>query len=307
MDIRKLEAFCRVYETKSFSKAGQEMFLSQPTISSHISYLERELDVVLFDRISRTAIPTRAGKLLYQKARELFRIQGETRAEIDELKNRVSGELVIGGSTIPANYFLPGVLAGFKARYPGVSIDLRVGDSSQVCEQLLSGDLDLGMVGGFAENPDLDFASVMQDELSFFAAPGLDKRTKRQMTLEELTTLPWVMREKGSGTRLALEKGLAGTGMQIKDFEVAVQVQNTEALVRCLLAGMGVGVTSRLAVEGHVQSGQLQTLDVQDIVLVRNFYLIRHKRRTLFPAVRVFINYVHDCARKLFFKGDLNE
>jgi len=302
-----LEAFCRVYETKSFSKAGQEMFLSQPTISSHISYLERELDVVLFDRISRTAIPTRAGKLLYQKARELFRVQSETRAEIDELKNRVSGELVIGGSTIPANYFLPGVLAGFKARYPGVSIDLRVGDSSQICEQLLSGELDLGMVGGFAENPDLDLASVMRDELAFFAAPELGLDTNRQLSLEELAGFPWVMRERGSGTRLALEKGLAGTGMQIRDLDIAVQVQNTEAMVRCLLAGMGVGVTSKLAVEEHLESGHLQTLNVRDIVLVRNFYQIRHKRRTLFPAVRVFIKYVQDCAHKRLPLGGGNE
>ncbi|MFP4657455.1 MAG: selenium metabolism-associated LysR family transcriptional regulator [Desulfonatronovibrionaceae bacterium] len=307
MDIRRLEVFCRVYETGSFSRAGQEMFLSQPTVSSHISHLERELDVSLFDRISRTAMPTRAGKLLYRRAKTIFSSLDETRAEMDELKDKVTGELTIGASTIPGNYFLPQVLAGFVSRYPGVLIDLRLGDSSTVSADLLSGELDLGLIGGFAENPDLELACVMQDELVFLSSPQLDLGGQREFDAAGLAELPWVMREQGSGTRLALEKALAETTVRLKDFYTLIRVQNTEAMVRCLLAQMGVGVTSRLAVEEHLQTGDLQTLLVKDIVLTRNFYLIRHKRRTIFPAARVFMDYVRKRAAAIFTAGEKDE
>lgn len=311
MDIRKLEAFCRVFEAKSFSRAGQEMFLSQPTISSHIAYLERELGVVLFDRVSRIAMPTQAGELLYKKACELFQIQNETRAAIDELKNKVSGDLVLGGSTIPANYFFPQVLAGFFRKYSGVSVDLRVADSNTICEQVLSGALDMAMVGGYAENPDLDFTSVMRDKLVFIASPdinipeGKKPDLNHSLDLSDLSRLPWVMREKGSGTRLCLEKALSQVGMHIRELTSSVLVQNTEAMIRCVLAGMGIGVTSRLAVDELLDNGRLLSLEVRDFPLVRDFFLIRHRRRSVFPAARALINHIQRQARRYFPEGEV--
>ncbi len=307
MEIRKLEAFCRVFETQSFSRAGQGMFLSQPTISAHISSLETEFGVTLFDRVSRSVIPTLAGEVLYKKACELFRIQRETKSEIDDLQNRVSGMVVLGGSTIPANYFFPAILADFQKRYANVTVDLRVGDSNEICDQVLAGNLDMGIVGGYAENPDLDFQTVMRDELVIVASPSMGLDFTRVWSPEELAMLPWVQREKGSGTRLALEKALARIGEQLDKFNTVIRVQNTEAMVRCIHAGLGVGVTSRMAVEEKIGNRELIVLEVQGVNLLRDFFLIRHKRRTEFPATRTLVKHIFQSRKKPNQESGLDE
>ena len=303
MDFRKLQAFAGVYQWQSFSRAAKELFLSQPTISTHVQSLEAELGVKLFDRIGRSVIPTQAGQILNNGVQKMFRTLEETRADIHDLKNQVCGLVIVGGSTIPSNYLLPAVLSSFRKTYPEVCVDLRIGDSSKVCQEVLSGELDFGIVGGFADHFDLEHELLMNDVLYVVSAPSLDLNLPDEIKAENFKNVPWVLREKGSGTRLAFENAMMDRGISIQDLTVSTLVQSTEAMVRCVLAGIGVGVTSRLAVQKYVDSGELTLLNVTDLNIKRNFYAVRHKRRTLFTCSKILI----DCVRKHICDNGYNE
>ncbi len=292
MDFRRLQAFASVYELESFSKAGKDLFLSQPTISTHVLSLEDELGVKLFDRIGRRVLPTQAGQVLYNGVKKIFRIIDETKADIHDLKNQVCGQVVVGGSTIPSNYLLPAVLSDFRKKYPEVCVDLRVGDSIKICRDVLSGELDFGIVGGFADHFDLDHGLLLKDTLYVVSSPGLKLKLPDRITPGDLKSMPWVLREKGSGTRQAFENAMSDCGIALQDMRISTLVQSTEALVRCVLAGVGVGVTSGLAVQKYVESGELTILDISDLDIKRNFYIIRHRRRSLFTCSNKLIECV---------------
>lgn len=299
LDFRRLEAFSKVYELRSFSRAGEVLFLSQPTISAHIASLEKELGVQLFDRLGRSILPTAAAEILYRHAQDAFRSLETATAEIQLLQEHVSGSLLIGGSTIPAHYLLPAMLARFIKRHPDVTIQVSVGDSEAIAKDVVSGKLMVAMVGGvFNESSDLVFIPVLQDELVLIAPPGM-KIPGEALTLDILETLPWVMREQGSGTRMALERGLAASGKDIRTLKASVVVESTQAVLRCVKAGVGLSVTSRLAAQEELERGELKILECPTLHMQREFYCTYLERRHMFPAVRFFIEFLKEQGAKL--------
>jgi len=294
LDLRRLEAFSKVYELRSFSRAGEVLFLSQPTISAHIASLEKELKVQLFDRLGRSILPTAAGDILYTHVLEAFRSLESATAEIQLLQERVCGSLVVGGSTIPAHYLLPSVLAVFLKRHPEVTVQVSVGDSEAIVRDILEGRLMVAVVGGiFEESQDLVFTPILQDELVVIAPPNLEA-PNFGLALDTLSSYSWVMREHGSGTRMALERGLAAGGVDIRELKTAVVVESTQAVLRCVKAGIGISVTSRLAAQEELDRGALQVLDCPCLPMQRFFYCVHFKRRQLFPAVRLFIDFLQE-------------
>ncbi len=247
LDFRRLEAFCKVYELRSFSRAGADLFLSQPTISAHVLALEKELGVRLLDRMGRQVLPTPAGEVLYRRASEAFASLAAAEAEIGQLRDEVSGDLVVGGSTIPAHHVLPEIIAGFVRTYPAVRVHLRVGDTADIVQRVSDGELMLGLVGAVEPHPDLVFEPLVDDELVVVATPEL-AGGRRQVQVEELAQWPWIMREAGSGTRRTFAEALASAGMDVRRLPVALVVDSTQAVVQYVRAGLGVSATSRLAV-----------------------------------------------------------
>ncbi|SDK83600.1 DNA-binding transcriptional regulator, LysR family [Maridesulfovibrio ferrireducens] len=292
MDLRRLEAFCKVYELKSFSKAGRELYLSQPTISAHISTLEEELGVQLFDRLGRSIMSTQAGEVLYRNAKDIYELIGKAHSEINLLRDKVVGDLDIGGSTIPSHYLLPGILYDYCKRFPDVRVHMSVGDTSEILQKIRSGDLILGIVGATSDSPNVEFIPIMRDELVIVAPPVLVKNYEGIVDIQQLAELPWVMREGGSGTRKALEQGLAELGTNVRDLNVTVWVESTQAVVQCVKAGLGISVTSRLAAQSLIDSGELVHISDLPLNLERSFYLAHLKGREFFPAVRYFIEHV---------------
>lgn len=291
MDFRRLEAFCKVYELKSFSKAGESMFLSQPTISAHIHTLEKDLSVRLFDRLARVVLPTAAGDILYRYVRQAFSSIDAARAEIQLLQDCVSGALDVGGSTIPAHYLLPDILAGFTKIYPDVTMQLRVADSSAIIRMVEQGELMVGVVGAQDQNSDLVFHLLFTDNLVIIAAPSF-LLGKERLGLDDMLSLPWILREQGSGTRKSFERSLARIGADLRNLKVTVTVESTLAVLQCVKAGLGVSVTSRLAASSYLERGELVEIEAGSLQLERNFYCVTQERRFIFPAVRQFIDYL---------------
>lgn len=298
MDIRRLEAFRKVYELRSFSKAGQELYLSQPTISAHVLSLEQELGTQLFDRLGRTILPTQSGDILYKHVLQVFSSLDNATAEIGLLQQRVGGEILIGGSTIPATYLLPQRLAEFTRRYPEVRVRLTVGDSQDIINAILSGDLAMGVVGASSADPDLAFTPVAEDELIVVASKKLGGIQELlvdggpRISPDDLRDWPWVMREPGSGTRKAFESALGGIGLDIRGLNTVIEARSHETVVQCAAHGLGLCVTSRLAVIPCLSKGDLIPVHVPGLVMRRSFQMVRHAKRHVFPAMRYFMDFL---------------
>lgn len=303
MDLRRLEAFCKVYELRSFSKAGKDLYLSQPTISAHISTLEEELGVQLFDRLGRAIMPTQAGEVLYKNARDIYDLINKAQSEINLLRDKVVGDLNIGGSTIPSHYLLPEILYEFCKKYPDVRAHLTVGDTENILNKVATGELILGVVGAKLDIPNIEYVPVMRDELVVVAPPILVSNYRSFEDIQQLAELPWVMREGGSGTRKAFEAALAELGASIRDLNVTVWVESTQAVVQCVKAGLGISVTSKLAAAPLIESGELVHITSLPLNLDRSFFLAHLQGRKFFPAVRYFIDHV----RQHTFDGTLSE
>lgn len=292
MDVRKLEAFCRVYELQSFSKAGEAMFLSQPTISSHVANLEEELGVKFFDRLGRKVMPTQAGDVLYGSATKIFANLDRAKASIEMLRDRVVGDLGIGCSTIPSLTLLPELLAGFSRKYPEVSFSVHTHDSSEVLKRVLSGEWPIGIVGQKPEEAELVAHHIADDEIMVVAAQGASWLPgKGPVSLAQAASLPWIMRERGSATRRVLEKALEGVGKNIQDLLVRCQVEGTSESLAHAAHGVGICFTSRLVAEDMISRGVLTALDIQELSGTRQFYLVYHRGRHMFPALKAFVDF----------------
>ncbi|WP_461210877.1 selenium metabolism-associated LysR family transcriptional regulator [Desulfocurvus sp. DL9XJH121] len=295
MDVRKLEAFIKVYELMSFSRAGEELYLSQPTISAHISALESELGMPLFDRLGRSILPTRAAEILYRHAQDVFSSLAAATAEIQLLQERVVGDLFVGGSTIPATYVLPPLVKRFSARYPEVHFMLRLGDSESIIRRIAGGEDMVGMVGAMEEHPDLTFEPLIRDDLVIIAAPGEPYVGDGLLSPGDLADLPWVEREQGSGTLRAFVQALASLGLEPPT--PSMRVQSTESAIQCARAGIGATVTSRLAAGEALARGVVTELKVQGLAMRRDFYLVYHAKRHLFPVARYFVEFLRQECR----------
>jgi DNA-binding transcriptional LysR family regulator len=289
MDFRRLEAFCKVFELGSFSKAGQDLFLSQPTVSAHIANLEADLGVQLFDRLGRSIQPTQAGQVLYRNVKDLFARLAQARSEIDLLRDKVAGELSVGGSTIPSLYILPSLLAGFLNAHREVTLRLLTADTAAILDALLAGRIAAGVVGSLPERREITAVKLLDDDLVVVAAPTF----ARIMAGERSPAAwPWIMRERGSGTRKAFEEALEGHGLSLAGLTVRAWVESSEAALQCVRAGIGASLVSRLAAAEGLSRGELEVVNVLPFAVPRSFYLVYHEGVSQFPVTRAFIEHV---------------
>ena len=292
MDLRRLEIFVKVAELGSFSRAAQALALTQPTVSEHVRALEDELGVQLLDRLGRGAAPTRAGQLLIGYAQRMLTLAREARQAIDQFQGRLSGELVIGGSTIPGEYVLPALIGQFKAKQADISTVLLIGDSRQVCEWLEDGRIEIGVVGARPTQRVLEARELMGDEL-VVAVPAEHGWAKRQtVTLAELQGEPLVVRERGSGSRAALERALDDNGTQLGAFRIVGEMGSTQAIKQAVRAGVGVSIISKRAVEDECRAGHVVCLKIAGVHVGRAFWLVTHRDRTRSPLALAFVAFL---------------
>ena len=288
MDLRQLEIFVKVAEFGSFSKAAEALYLTQPTVSEHIRTLEDEVGVRLLDRLGRGAAVTRAGQLLLSYAQRMLALSREARQAMDGFQGRMSGELLIGASTIPGEYVLPAMIGRFKEKYPDISITLLIGDSQTAVDWVAEGRAELGVVGARLSHRGVDYKELMPDEV-VVVVPGTHPwHGRKQIALEELRSEPLLIRERGSGTRAALEGALAEAGMDLGSFRTVGEMGSTQAIKQAVKAGVGVSLVSKRAVEEECKSGLLWCLRVKDLKVTRSFHLATHKERSRSPLAEAF-------------------
>jgi DNA-binding transcriptional LysR family regulator len=223
VDLRQLEAFARVVETCSFSRAAGALRLTQSTVSEHVRLLEEEVGTRLLDRLGRVTMPTRAGELLFGYAQRMLALRAEAVQDLQRLLGQVAGALAVGGSTIPGEYVLPPLIGAFREKFPGVSITLQISDTRQIVEAVLAGRVELGVVGAPPAHRAVRAVQLMPDELVVVVPPGHAWVRRKVVTVEELRPEPLIVREPGSGSRAAAERALEEAGLGLEQLRVIAE------------------------------------------------------------------------------------
>lgn len=290
MDIHHLRVFASVFRHKSFSKAAEELHLSQPTVSDHVKALEEELNCKLFDRLSRKIIPTKeAGVLLGRAAEIIEKVEG-IQGLLGEFKRELAGQLIIGASTIPATYILPGLIASYRKRHPGVFFEIVISDSRGIIDKVAGHDLLLGVAGAKLDSAQVHYSTFLDDELIAIAPPSFTG--SRSLGLREVTALPMVMREQGSGTRREFEKILVKEGIDPQQLSIVGLFGSTDAIKQAVKEGMGISIVSRRAVRDELKCNMLREIKIRDAGMKRQFFIVTHRKRTLPHIYKGFLDYL---------------
>jgi len=288
VNLKQLEVFIKVAESGSFSKGAEATFITQSTVSQHISALENEFGLKLLDRTGKGALLTEAGKLLLERARRLVEYAREIPVAIDRFKGVEEADLNIAGSSIPGEYMIPAALPLLINRFPGLTIFLLQGDSREVLQKVLAEEVEFGVVGGRFAEDSLEFTPFTRDELVLIAPAGHRWAGVPEISKEELLGEPFVLRETGSGTGKATVEALREVGIDPSRMRVAAHLGSNEAVKRAVIAGIGVSFVSAISVQWELAQGTLIQVPVAEVCIKREFYLASRKGRELSPAALAF-------------------
>jgi len=288
----------KVVETGSFSKAAKELYLTQPTVSAHISALEKELKVRLFIRNTKEVTMSDAGQDLYKYAKQMFELECQI-AEHFNIRGRNSSNhsITIAASTIPAQYLLPDVLMMFKKLYPKEQFKLIETDSSQVVSHIVDGMADVGFTGTVLEKKYCRYIPFYKDKLSIIT-PNTEKyRALQEDGGDEISWLKGehvILREEGSGTRKEAQKQLKKAGLDMGELDIIASIDNQETIKRSVRQGMGVSILSRLATEEEVQEGHMLAFPIPKSDAGRDINLVYNKNTPMTANVERFIKIIKD-------------
>jgi DNA-binding transcriptional LysR family regulator len=292
MELSQLRVFCAVVEKKSFSRASEAVFLSQPTVSLQIRSLEQELGTRLLDRQGREASVTGSGKLLYGYAKKILHIADEAQQAIAQLKGLIKGEIIIGASTIPGEYILPLLLAEFKGTYPGIEVNLAIGDTKEIIRKVLDHEVEIGVVGQREANEKLVFHNFSTEKLVLIAPAQSHLIPHEEITVEELRKAPFILRESGSGTRGTVERRLRDLGVKETDLNIAMRVGSTAAVKKAVESGAGVSIISERAIGNEIKLGLLRKVPIEGLEMQREFFTVYRRGRSLSPAVKALLKFL---------------
>ncbi len=293
IDFRHLETFCRVAGLKSFSKAADDLFLTQPTVSGHILSLEQSLSLRLFDRTSREARLTKAGEVFLEYALKILSFRKELLNALSEFSRGIRGELSLGASTIPGEYLLPKLMGDFKKEHPHFFISLKIADTKEIIQYVLQDNVEFGIIGAKLNHPSLHYEKFEEDEIIVVAPSDHPLTRKKRVNLEELLREPWIIREEGSGTQMAVEKAIREKGKSLKQFNVVMETGSTSSVKEGVKAKLGLAFISEKAIGEEVRQGFLSRIDVEGIVpILRQIYIVSHRGRTLSPIGMQFLRFI---------------
>ncbi len=291
MDLHRLKVFCTVVELGSFTKAGTELTLTQPTISEHIRYLEEMLGEKLLDRLGREVFPTPVGKILYRYALRMLHLREEAFQAVAKFKGELSGRLVIGSSPDPGTYFLPKIVGAFKASCPTVQIIIQIFALTEIVEAVLRGNLEIGLIGSEWKDNRLDLEEIFADELTLTVFPE-HPLCRDEISMEEIYGELFILRERGAGARMTVEQTLEAHGFDFSRLSVVAEMASPEAVHQSIKARLGISFLSKLAIAEDLERGSLCAISLKGIQFIRPFYLIHRKKRKLSPACLAFINHL---------------
>lgn len=296
MDFKELESFVAIAKAKSFSKASEKLFLTQPALSNHISKLEKELGITLFERNNKKTELTHAGQQFYISAQEILNQRENALLSLEMYQGKIDGMLQIATSSVPGQYIMPDILTGFHRLYPDVTYNLHYLNSTEVIDLIVAGDLDFGFIGADPDNRNIVYEKVADDELVVITPNKPPFSEMQSITFDRLLDEPLLLRKDGSGTRQAFDIAYKSFAYLGKPARVLSYMDNNEMIVLCVKAGFGLSIVSLGSIEDKVKAGFIKVLPVEDYDFHHAFYFVYPKKRSLSPLLLRFRDYVREVA-----------
>lgn len=283
--LRQLEIFVAVSRTESVSRAAELLYLSQSATSTSLGEFERQFDLQLFDRVGKSLSINETGRQLLPRAVELLDRAKEIEAQLSG--HAGFGEMHIGATLTVGNYLATLLVARFLQEHPESSIQLQVHNTKTIVQQIANHELDLGMIEGDCNHPDIEVQPWIADDLAIFSAPNHPLAKQKNIGIDTLLNESWILREKGSGTRDTFDRAFQNYHAKLK---IRLELEHTEAIKRAVESGLGIGCISRLALKDAFRRGSLVPLDTPNIKLNRYFYFLWHKQKYQTAGMRHFLN-----------------
>ncbi len=293
MDFKQIEAFVNVVKYKKFSRAADASFLTQPTISTHINNLEKELNAILLNRQGREITMTKQGEAFYSYAVNILNLREQAVLSVQGMNRDVEGVIEIQTSSIPGQYYVPKLLGEFRSRYPGVKIFLEQSDSRNVMDNIMNQKGEIGFTGTKLSN-NLVYEEIFTDDM-ILIAPNKGKFAKMEsdiIRVQEIVGENFILREDGSGTKKEFEKTeVQGTSI-LKMVNVIAHMNNMEAIKNAVISGMGISVLSTCAAGDLFNNEKIRCFKIAGLNKKRHFYMVRNRTYCLSPGAERFWEYV---------------
>lgn len=296
MEMKQLEAFVAVVQYNSFSKAADMIYLSQPTISAHISSLENEMGAQLLIRSTKAVYPTQTGKELFHRAKSILALRDEAINSINRVDQEMSGEISILASTVPAQFLLPEIITKFQKKYPHIVFHVQQADSLQVVEEILGYRYDFGIVGTSVNSRRLMMVPFYSDTLVLITPKSMivNKEEIYQDLPAFLQQQSFVMRGDGSGTRMEMEQLLHKQGVAVQNLNVVAYFHDTQSILAAVSHGMGVSFVSKVAATAYEKLGQIKVYDLGQQAFARQLHLVLKKEMVLSSIQKLFVTYLEN-------------
>jgi DNA-binding transcriptional LysR family regulator len=273
------DVFLIVAQQKSFSKASQVLYITQPAISNHIKSLEKYYKINLFERNGTAIELTAAGKLLFERLMEAKQIQEQTEFEISRIKDvlQAKGELKLGVSSTVALYILPKVLSAFTAQYPNINVTSLNRNSELILEALLNQTINIGIIEGRIKFNQVDFQPFMADKVIAVCSKHSPIAKKRNYQIKDVLTMPLAFRERGSGTLASLKYALEKNKLRLSDLNIKVRLGGTESLKNFIVESDTLGFLPQRSIVKELKYGELCEVNFEGLHIERTFYFIQRK------------------------------
>lgn len=297
MNFKRLEVFVAVAETGSFSRAAEVAFITQSTVSQHILALEDECGLKLLNRTGKGVFPTEAGKIVLAHARRILGEAAQLTVVLKRFRGLEEASLCIGASNIPGTYIVPEMLSAFVDRFPGVTVNVRHADTTDVLDMIKNEEVEIGIIGSRLDADWCDFTPFGLDRL-VLAVSASHPHAGDRWTVEKVIGEPYISRERGSGTEKTVVEALSSVGVDMRRWRPKMSLGSNEAVKRAVVSGIGVSFLSETSVKDEVARGDIVIVSIDGLDITRPFFLATRAKSELSPAATTF-------RRILFGKVDL--
>ncbi|MDP4083230.1 MAG: selenium metabolism-associated LysR family transcriptional regulator [Bacillota bacterium] len=295
MDLHQLYVFTKVVEHKSFSKAADDIFLSQSTVSSHIQSLEKSLNVHLFDRVGRESVLTPYGERLYQWALKILQLKDEALLDIGQGLTESKGAIRMAVSSVPGQFIVPKMVKQFREVYSGVTFHINQSSSKTVAEHVLSGIVDIGILGEKYEDEKLCYIPLLKEKLVLITSNLVNMNSP--INIQEIKKYPFIMRNSDSGTNTILQKFLQESQISKEQLNI-IAYTDGQSLIQFVVQNIGISIISEVAANEYRSYKMLNAYPIEDFDTERYFYLVYNKNKTLPLISKLFIQASNELVQK---------
>ena len=292
MELKHLLTYTTVVRLGSFSRAAEELYIAQPTISLHVRQLEEELQTTLLNRTTKSIEVTEKGREVYDYAVSILQLRDRIVEKCSDGDRQI---IRLGASTIPSAYILPEVLSLYVKRHPATYFTIDQGDSSSVAEKVADGIIDIGIIGMKPDSPDLDAEPFCEDTVVIItpvSEPFLTMKESGTPELQRLFEAPVILREEGSGSLKAADVFLRNAGYTESDLRIAARINDPEAIKNMVVQGLGISMISSKAAENYSRENRLLVFTFPEITVRRQFYIVTRKHAVLTENLTRFLQYL---------------